>query len=147
MLPVATVSRTAQLSAVLRATIVPMFYIGSSCSKIVVPFGAIPLNQLQLLRDRNPRGITFGYATRDHCFVIASEGVIKKESRSSLFLLLPLNSSAGLGRHIVADAVDGLYLGKDAVGNLHKDCPVNLLYGGCHCIYCVDGADNYGPVV
>ena len=69
----------------LRATIVPMFYIGSSCSKIVVPFGAIPLNQLQSLRDRNPRGITFGYATRDHCFVIASEGVIKKESRSSLF--------------------------------------------------------------
>jgi hypothetical protein len=62
-----------------RATIVPMFYIGSSCSKIVVPFGAIPLNQLQSLRDRNPRGITFGYATRDHCFVIVSEGVIKKD--------------------------------------------------------------------
>ena len=78
-------------SLVLRATIVPMFYIGSSCSKIVVPFGAIPLNQLQSLRDRNPRGITFGYATRDQCFVIASEGVIKKESRSSLFLLLPLD--------------------------------------------------------
>ena len=56
---------------------------------------AIPLNQLQSLRDRNPRGITFGYATRDHCFVIASEGVIKKESRSSLFLLLPLNSGVG----------------------------------------------------
>ena len=26
---------------------------------------AIPLNQLQSLSDRNPRGITFGYATRD----------------------------------------------------------------------------------
>ena len=64
-----------------------MFYIGSSCSKIVVPFGAIPLNQLQSLRDRNPRGITFGYATRDHCFVIASEGVIKK--REALFFITP----------------------------------------------------------
>ena len=29
--------------------------------------------------NRNPRGITFGYAARDHCFVIASEGVTKKE--------------------------------------------------------------------
>ena len=67
------------------------FYLGSLYSKVVAPFGAIPLNQLQSLRDRNPRGITFGYATRDHCFVIASEGVIKKESRSSLFLLLPLD--------------------------------------------------------
>ena len=34
------------------------FYIGSFYSKIVVPFGAIPLNQLQSLRDRNPRGAT-----------------------------------------------------------------------------------------
>ena len=79
MLPSANVPRTALPSSVLRATIVPMFYIGSSCSKIVVPFGAIPLNQLQSLRDRNPRGITFGYAARDYCFVIASEGVTKKE--------------------------------------------------------------------
>ena len=67
-------------------TIAPMFYIGSSCSKIVVPFGAIPLNQLQSLRDRNPRGITFGYATRDHCFVIASEGVIKKRAEALFFI-------------------------------------------------------------
>ena len=66
-----------------------MFYIGSSCSKIVVPFGGIPLNQLQSLRDRNPRGITFGYAARDHCFVIASVGVKKRAFR--LFFLLPLD--------------------------------------------------------
>ena len=50
----------------------------------VVPFRDIPLNQLQSLCDRNPRGITFGYATRDHCFVIASEGV-KKKSLLALF--------------------------------------------------------------
>ena len=59
------------------------FYSGRFYSKIVVPFGAIPLNQLQSLRDRNPRGITFGYATRDHCFVIASVGVTKKEPHGS----------------------------------------------------------------
>ena len=52
----------------------------------VVPFGAIPLNQLQSLCDRNPRGITFGYASRDHCFVIASEGVTKKEPEGSFFV-------------------------------------------------------------
>ena len=86
MLPTANVSRTAQTSPVLRATIVPMFYIGNSCSKIVVPFGAIPLNQLQSLRDRNPRGITFGYASRDHCFVIASDGVIKKRAEALFFI-------------------------------------------------------------
>ena len=124
-----------------------MFYIGSSCSKIVVPFGAIPLNQLQSLRDRNPRGITFGYATRDHCFVIASEGVIKKESRSSLFLLLPLNSGAWLWRHIVADAVDVGDFGQDAVGNLQQYGPLYLLNGRCHGVNGVDGADDDGPVV
>ena len=45
----------------------------------VCPLGQLPLKQLQSLCDRNPRGITFGYAARDHCFVIASEGVTKKE--------------------------------------------------------------------
>ena len=89
MLSSINVFRTAQTSPVLRATIVPMFYIGSSCSKIVAPFGGIPLNQLQSLRDRNPRSITFGYATRDHCFVIASEGVRKKRAESALFFLTP----------------------------------------------------------
>ena len=44
------------------------------------------MNQLQSLRDRNPRGITFGYAARDHCFVIASVGVKKRAER--LFLKL-----------------------------------------------------------
>ena len=38
----------------------------------VISFGAIPLNQLQSLRDRNPRGVTFGYTARDlwlcNCF-------------------------------------------------------------------------------
>ena len=53
----------------------------------VVPFRDIPLNQLQSLCDRNPRGITFGYATRDHCFVIASEGVIKKWNRKVPFFV------------------------------------------------------------
>ena len=52
---------------------------------VFVPFRDIPLNQLQSLCDRNPRGITFGYATRDHCFVIASEGVIKKWNRKVPF--------------------------------------------------------------
>ena len=83
-------------SSVLHATIVPMFYIGSSCSKIVVPFGGIPLNQLQSLRDRNPRGITFGYAARDHCFVIASVGV-KKKSRKALFFYSHSIVALGLG--------------------------------------------------
>ena len=82
----------------LRATIVPMFYIGNSCSKIVVPFRAIPLNQLQSLRDRNPRGITFGYAARDHCFVIASEGVIKKD----FFYCLPYGGATPIGLIAVA---------------------------------------------
>ena len=62
------------------------FYIGSFYSKVFVPFGAIPLNQLQSLCDRNPRGITFGYASRDHCFVIASEGVIKKRAEALFFI-------------------------------------------------------------
>jgi hypothetical protein len=70
--------------AALRVTIAQKIYLGNFYSKIVVPFGAIPLNQLQSLRDRNPRGITFGYATRDHCFVIASVGV-KKEPFGSFF--------------------------------------------------------------
>ena len=47
---------------------------------------AIPLNQLQSLRDRNPRGVTFGYTARDHCFVIASVGVTKKEPFGSFFV-------------------------------------------------------------
>ena len=85
MLPVATVSRTAQLSAVLRATNCYNFYIGHFYDKMFVPFGDIPLKQLQSLRDRNPRGITFGYSSRDHCFVIASEGVIKKWNREVPF--------------------------------------------------------------
>ena len=86
----ASAPRVALSSSVLHATIVPIFYIGSSCSKIVVPFGVIPLNQLQSLRDRNPRGITFGYAARDHCFVIASEGVIKKD----FFYCLPYGGNS-----------------------------------------------------
>ncbi len=53
---------------------------------VFVPFRDIPLNQLQSLCDRNPRGITFGYASRDHCFVIASEGVTKKEPKGSFFV-------------------------------------------------------------
>ena len=70
----------------LRATIAPMFYIGSSCSKIVVPFGAIPLNRLQSLRDRIPHGVIFIHASFDYCFVIASEGVIKKRAEALFFI-------------------------------------------------------------
>ena len=56
-------------------------------------FAALPLNQLQSLRDRNPRGITFGYATRDYCFVIASEGVKKKSPEALFFNVCPLGNS------------------------------------------------------
>ena len=45
-----------------------------------LPYWATPIENVHIIfNKRNPRGITFGYATRDHCFVIASEGVTKKE--------------------------------------------------------------------
>ena len=63
---------------------------------------ALPLNQLQSLRDRNPRGvITLPlfiegvpkgggsiYTARDHCFVIASMG-IKEKRAVRLFFIYP----------------------------------------------------------
>ena len=68
------------------------FYAGSLFSKVVVPFGTIPLNRLQSLRDRIPHGVNCIHTACDHCFVIASEGVTKKWNRTgSIFLLLPLD--------------------------------------------------------
>ena len=61
--------------------------------------------------------------------------------------LLPLDCCAWLRREIVADAVDLRDLCEDAVGDLHEDRPVDLLDGCCHCVDCVDRADDYRPVV
>ena len=55
------------------------FFVLCGCSYLV----ALPLRISMSLRERNLRGITLGYAARDHCFVIASEGVRKK--RAALF--------------------------------------------------------------
>ena len=65
------------------------------CSRVA----ALPLNQLQSLRDRNPRGVitlplfiegvpTGGgsiYTARDHCFVIASMGIKEKRALRLFF--------------------------------------------------------------
>ena len=81
----ANAPRVALSSSVLRATNFEHLYSGRSCGKTIAPCGGIPLKQLQSLCDRNPRGITCSYAARDHCFVIASEGVTKKEPGGSFF--------------------------------------------------------------
>ena len=63
------------------------------------------------------------------------------------FLLLPLNSSIGFWRKVVADAVYVGHFLEDAVGNLVEDCPIDVLDRSCHRVDSVHGADDYGPVV
>lgn len=72
---------------------------------IIITAWALPLNQLQSLRDRNPRGVTTLplftlegvpkgggsiYTARDHCFVIASMGINEKRAAWLFYLMFAL---------------------------------------------------------
>ena len=70
---------------VLHATIVPMFYIDNSCSKTVVPFGAIPLSPLFLSLTIATHAVLLCSTSRDHCFVIASMGINEKRALRLFF--------------------------------------------------------------
>ena len=61
-----------------RVVMLDDFYIGSSYIKMFVPFGAIPLSPLFLSLTIATHAVLLCSTSRDHCFVIASEGVIKK---------------------------------------------------------------------
>ena len=63
------------------------------------------------------------------------------------YALLPLDSSRWLRREVVAYAVDVRNFCEDAVGDLEEDRPVDLLDCCCHCVDCVDGADDDRPVI
>lgn len=65
----------------------------------------------------------------------------------SIKFLLPLDGCAWLRREVVAYAVHIRNFCEDAVGDLEKYWPVDLLDDGSHRVDGVHGADDHRPVV
>ena len=59
---------------------------------------------------------------------------------------LPLDCAGRLGREVVADAVNALDLGDDALNDLIENSVIDRLDLGCHSIDGVYGADDNGPL-